>query len=69
VTDEMVGAVLSITTEFAEVTAGGPAEVPVIEFAFNCKITDPSLQFVSVTVYVVPEPVSVGELQVEVPPS
>jgi hypothetical protein len=34
-TDEIVGAVRSITTVFAELTVGGPVEVPVTEFAFN----------------------------------
>ena len=31
----MVGAVRSITTVFAELTVGGPVEVPVTELAFN----------------------------------
>ena len=35
VTDEMVGAVLSMTTVFAEETVGGPADVPVTEFALS----------------------------------
>ena len=34
-TDEIVGAVRSITTVFAELIEGGPADVPVIELAFN----------------------------------
>ena len=49
-TEEIVGAVRSITTVFAELTVGGPVEVPVTEFAFNCRITVPSVQLVRVTV-------------------
>ena len=67
-TDEIVGAVRSITTVFAEETEGGPVEVPVIELAFNCKIKVPSEQLVTVTVYVVPDPDKPGVLHVDVPP-
>jgi hypothetical protein len=49
-TEEIVGAVRSITTVFAELTVGGPVEVPVTEFAFSCRMTVPSVQLVRVTV-------------------
>ena len=35
VTEEIVGAVRSITIVFAELTEGGPVDVPVMEFAFS----------------------------------
>jgi ABC-type Fe3+-hydroxamate transport system substrate-binding protein len=50
VTEEMVGAVRSMTIVFAELTVGGPVEVPVIEFALSCRINAPSEQLVTVTV-------------------
>ena len=34
-TDEMVGALRSMTMVFAELTDGGPVEVPVTEFALS----------------------------------
>jgi hypothetical protein len=49
-TDEIVGAVRSITTVFAELTVGGPVELPVTEFALSWRITVPSEQLVRVTV-------------------
>jgi len=49
-TEVIVGAVRSIITVLAELTAGGPVDVPVTEFAFNCRMTVPSVQFVRVTV-------------------
>ena len=54
---------------FAELTDGGPVEVPVTEFALSCKIKEPSEQLVAVTVYVVPEPLKPGVLHVDVPPN
>jgi hypothetical protein len=50
VTDEIVGAVRSMITVFAELTEGGPVDVPVIELALSCSIKVPSEQLVTVTV-------------------
>jgi hypothetical protein len=66
---EIVGRVLSITIVAAETSDGGPADVPVIEFAFNCRINVPSEQLVMLTVYEVPDPDKVGVLQLELPPN
>jgi hypothetical protein len=55
---------------FADAIALGPVVVvPVTEFAFICKIREPSVQFVTVTVYVVPEPETDGVLHDDVPPN
>jgi len=69
-TDEMVGAVRSIVMVLEDATEVGPVVVvPVTELAFNCRIKLPSVQLVSVTVYVVPLPLRPGVLQEELPPN
>ena len=50
VTVEIVGAVRSIITVLAELTEGGPVDVPVTELALSCRIKVPSVQLVTVTV-------------------
>jgi hypothetical protein len=67
---EIVGAVRSITTVFADAIALGPVVVvPVTEFAFSRSIRAPSVQPETVTVKVVPEEAETFvELQDALPP-